>query len=239
MSLPDNPAVLALDAAGAACSAALWREGELSGHRFAEMARGHAEALMGMVEAALGAHRLDTVDAIAVTTGPGAYTGLRIAIAAARGLALAAGLPCVGISSTEVIAAGARESGVEGPLAVVLETKRDDFYLELSSGGDGPQAVSGPEALAKIFALAEGSPEGTVTLAGDAAARLLDGAADGGGPRLRLCPVTLADAAVAARLVARRIAAHPAVLTADPPRPLYLRPPDATAPAADRHRLRS
>lgn len=239
MSLPDNPTVLALDAAGAACSAALWRDGNLSGHCFAEMARGHAEALMGMVEAALDGDGLDTVDAIAVTTGPGTYTGLRIAIAAARGLALAAELPCLGVTSTEVIAASARDAGVEGPLAVVLETKREDFYLETFPGSDGPQALCGPDALARIIALGEGRPELAVTLAGDAASRLLEGVQRDGATRLRLCSVILADAAVAAKLAARRIVADPSVLAAGPPRPLYLRPPDATPPGADRHRLRS
>ncbi|MCH7931874.1 MAG: tRNA (adenosine(37)-N6)-threonylcarbamoyltransferase complex dimerization subunit type 1 TsaB, partial [Proteobacteria bacterium] len=92
--------VLALDTATAACSVALWSDGTVLAQRFATMARGHAEALMPMVEAVMAEAGLAfaDLDLVATTVGPGTFTGLRVGLAAARGLALAGGLPIVGVT---------------------------------------------------------------------------------------------------------------------------------------------
>ena len=91
--------VLGIDTSAAACSAALWRDGAVIAREHAAMARGHAESLMPMVERVMRGAAYESLDAVAVTAGPGAFTGLRIGLAAARGIALAAGIPAIGVSA--------------------------------------------------------------------------------------------------------------------------------------------
>ena len=95
--------VLGIDTSAAACSAAIWRDGAVLVSLGAAMMRGHAEALVPMIERAMGQAGLAYRDlaAVAATRGPGAFTGLRIGLATVRGLALAAGIPAIGISAFE------------------------------------------------------------------------------------------------------------------------------------------
>jgi tRNA threonylcarbamoyladenosine biosynthesis protein TsaB len=217
--------VLALDSAGNACSAAALTHGRIRARRFAAMARGQAEALVPMIAAVLdeAALALAAFDLIAVTTGPGAFTGVRIGLAAARGLALASGLPLLGITSFAAVAAQVTEEQRHGrSLVVALDSKRPEVYLQsfAESGaalGDG--RLVAPADWAGVV------PAGALLLAGDGAPRLAaalapraPALAPGGG---------LADAADIARLAA---AAWRPGLRPPPPRPLYLRPPDTTAP---------
>jgi tRNA threonylcarbamoyl adenosine modification protein YeaZ len=99
--------VLGLDATGSACSAALLRDDRALAHRFAAMERGQAEALVPMIASVLAEAALPVaaLDLIAVTVGPGAFTGVRIGLAAARGLALASGVPALGVTSFAAVAA--------------------------------------------------------------------------------------------------------------------------------------
>ncbi len=120
-------AILALDAAAAACSVALWRDGRVLAYRESPMARGHAEALMPLVLEAMAATGLDFADLekIAVGVGPGSFTGIRIALAAARGIALAADRPVMGIDSFNALAAAIPAPLLAGhSLLVVIESKR-------------------------------------------------------------------------------------------------------------------
>ncbi len=217
--------MLAFDTAGAACSAAVLRAGALRARRFAAMARGQAEALMPMIAAVLDEAEMpvETLDLIAVTVGPGAFTGLRIGLAAARGLALASGVPVLGITSFAAVAAQTAPAGAAGRVLVVaLDSKRREFYLQAFSG----QAPLGEGALVAPEDALAWLPAAPLLLAGDAApalAQLIAGRrevalADGSG---------LADAADVARLAAARW--QPG-LWPPPPRPLYLRAPDTTTP---------
>jgi tRNA threonylcarbamoyladenosine biosynthesis protein TsaB len=165
----DPVKTLALDCATACCSVALLSDGVVVAGQAEMMARGHAEALMPMVELVLadaGAVYRD-LDLLAVTVGPGAFTGLRIGLAAARGIALAARLPVAGVTTLEALAykVAAPEPGSAVVLSV-LDTKRSDFYAQVF-GVDGaprcdPQVATG-EALCGLV------PPGPLLIVGDGA----------------------------------------------------------------------
>ncbi|MCH8036263.1 MAG: tRNA (adenosine(37)-N6)-threonylcarbamoyltransferase complex dimerization subunit type 1 TsaB, partial [Proteobacteria bacterium] len=125
--------LLALDTSMTACSVALWRRGGVVRSLRRDMERGHAEALMPMVRDVLdgAGHGAADLDLVAVTVGPGAFTGLRIGLAAARGLALAAGLPCFGATTTETVAHAVPSRERSGAtLLVVLQSNRADIYAQ-------------------------------------------------------------------------------------------------------------
>jgi len=231
------PKILALDSASAACSAALMVEGVVVAHEWEAMERGHAAALMPMVERVMAGHEYRDLDAIAVTVGPGAYTGLRIGLATARGLALAAARPIIGITSFAAVARGARKADAAAPMLVVLETKRADVYVQAfdaAAAPTGEPACLAPQGIAAAYAALWQSAQ-PVVLAGDALARFTAHlpqdcryvCASGTG---------LADAAVVACEAGERWQRGDVALDAPAPRPLYLRPPDVSPPTADRHR---
>lgn len=200
--------ILALDCAHEACSAAVWKDGQLRALEKKDMERGQAEALFPMIlrvmsEAGCG---FGDVDVVAVTTGPGSFTGVRVGLAAARGIALAAGKPMVGVSVPE--AAAFKISGLFPEIqeiCVVLETKRDDFYVQRFCG---VRPVSEPAVMsgAALKAAAD------VPLAGNGALRF----AEEFGPA-RVLEVPMPDAADVALLASAR---EPEETY---PSPLYLR----------------
>jgi tRNA threonylcarbamoyladenosine biosynthesis protein TsaB len=104
-----SPIILAIDTALSACSVAITRGDQTLVSRREPMARGQAERLAPLVQELVKAAGLQFahIDTIGVTTGPGTFTGLRVGLAFARGLALALDRPCIGISTLEVLAAGA------------------------------------------------------------------------------------------------------------------------------------
>lgn len=120
--------VLALDAATEACSVALYDGRELLG-RFVEPGRGHAERILGMVEEVLAeaGWRLSALDGIAAGVGPGSFTGVRISVATAQGLAFGAGLEVVAVSSLEALALAAVQAGARQVLAC-LDARMGQVY---------------------------------------------------------------------------------------------------------------
>lgn len=219
--------ILAMDTATNACSVALMQDGKLIERRFEPMSRGQAEALVPMIDdvlttASVGA---DDLDLVAVTIGPGAFTGLRIGLAAARGFALAANIPCIGLTTTETLAHGAPVLA-EGCLLVALDSKRSDLYVQVFS--PALEALKQPQALepGHLAGYLEDVAE-PVTLIGDAVEQAQ--AALKGTP-LTVVPLDeprVPDAAILAKLAQERYTPSQNLA---PPAPLYLRPPDAKRP---------
>ncbi|MFQ5958046.1 MAG: tRNA (adenosine(37)-N6)-threonylcarbamoyltransferase complex dimerization subunit type 1 TsaB [Alphaproteobacteria bacterium] len=222
--------VLALDTATAACSVALWGSGALRARRFAAMTRGHAEALMPMVEETMAEAGLAyaDLDAVAATVGPGTFTGLRVGLAAARGLALAAGLPVLGVTTLEALAHGLAPGACAGRSVVAaLDARRGEVYVQQF---DAARVPLGPPQTAVPAAAAAALPAGPVVLVGDSAALVVAALADVRDDVAVAQAPRLPDAATVAGIAARRFAAADAAPPERPPSPLYLRPPGAKVP---------
>ena len=166
--------LLALESAGPRCSVALLEDGILVASAARDGAMGHASTLPELLAGIL---RDTPLDAVAVGIGPGGFTGLRAGIALAQGLALARGVPLLGVSTGQALAAQAAPGGRE--VWAVLDSKRGHLFLQRP--GHPPRAFAERDLP---------RPPGPVLLIGDgaaqAAARLLargDPAALGG-PRL-------------------------------------------------------
>jgi tRNA threonylcarbamoyladenosine biosynthesis protein TsaB len=222
MSETRAPVVLAFDTAGSACSIAVGRGDAVLAHERREMRHGHAEALLPMIDCVMAAAGLVPRDigTIAVTVGPGGFTGIRAGLAAAHGLALATGARIAGVSSFAAVA-GPIDPG-DMPLLVALDSRRTDLYVQMFDARHEPvgdPAAVGPEGLVAWL----GGDE--VAIAGDAVEAAM--AALGHQPRLRLVPDTAPDAlGVLAALHRWPERADPAA------RPLYLRAPDVSFPKA-------
>lgn len=215
--------LLALDTATAACSVALLN-GDTMVSRCQTLGRGHAERLMPMVAEVVEAAgvSLRQMDAFAVTVGPGAFTGLRIGLAAGRGLALATGRPCFAVTTLEAIAGQVSERERAGrTLLVALQTGRGDYYAAVLPA-DQPRlsaamVVSAADITARFPAGA------AVLVAGDAAEGLAALLAGHGVAADVAAGARTPHAAAVARLAAARW--RSGERTAAPPAPLYLRPP--------------
>jgi tRNA threonylcarbamoyl adenosine modification protein YeaZ len=210
----DEMIVLALDTAGVDCAAAVYDSSSdtMLGEASDMIGKGHAEHLMGIVDRVLSqaGKKLAMVERIAVTIGPGSFTGIRVGVAAARGFALALKIPTVGITTLETMAAAQRERTPGRAVLAAMDAKRGEIYLQAFADDgqplDEPRAVAIEEALA--FAA---SFDGEIT--GSAAPLLRP---DLNGDYANTFPIS-----IVARLGA---AADP---SSGKPKPLYLRGPDA------------
>jgi tRNA threonylcarbamoyladenosine biosynthesis protein TsaB len=214
--------VLAIDTALEACSAAVLdteRAGVLA-HESLPMLRGHAEALIPLIARVLERARLtfSEIGRVAVTTGPGSFTGLRVGIAAARGIALATGKPAVGLSTLAAYAAPFIAADDTLPVVTAIDARHDHVYLQVFGPGGRtlvtPRLVTLREALR---AAATGAPRLVGTAANVLAAVWPSGERPPSAVEQRPAP----DIDWVARLGAA------AVETGLPPKPLYLRAPDA------------
>ncbi|HEC90607.1 MAG TPA: tRNA (adenosine(37)-N6)-threonylcarbamoyltransferase complex dimerization subunit type 1 TsaB [Alphaproteobacteria bacterium] len=229
--------ILALDTATKSCSAAISRDGKVVAHRFRLMERGQAEGLAPMVAEVLleAGEDIPGLDLIAVTIGPGAFTGLRIGLAAATGYALAAGLPILGATTLEVVAAGIGKEEPDGrSILVALDSKRADLYVQVFS--PGLEATGEPLAVA-AGGLAAMLGNGPLLVVGDAAGAAVRALRDAGLDAEPSAAAGLPDAANLCTIAGRRAAETSPKVGAPPPRPLYLRLPDAK-PAANLAGLR-
>ncbi len=221
--------LLAVDSAGAACSAAAWRGGRVVAVRRMATERGHAVHLAPLAGAVLAEAGIAaaTLDAVVATVGPGSFTGLRVGLALAQGMALGAGVSALGISSFLVHAAAApgRPDGL--PLVVVLDSRRDELFFQLFAPVGEEPFMASPGEAARRLATRFGAGA-SIGLAGDAPSLLAEALL-----ALGARPVVLragpADAAMVAAAAAERLDQGQALLA---PRPVYLRAPDVTVSAA-------
>lgn len=164
--------ILAVDCAHGDCSAAFYDGTRVAAEIVEHMERGQAERLIPMVQEVLakaGASFAD-VESVAVTTGPGSFTGVRVGLAAADGIALAAGLPMTGVSVLDVLAwKTAREHPEIQKVCLILETKRDDYYVQCFQGG-APATDAAAMTAGEIKAFAAGG----YVLAGNGVARFVE-----------------------------------------------------------------
>jgi tRNA threonylcarbamoyladenosine biosynthesis protein TsaB len=187
--------------------------------------RALVERLLPMIEQALAAAGLSyaALDRIGVTVGPGTFAGLRIGVAAARGLAVATGVPAVGVTSLEALAHGVRaEVDPDETLIAAIDGRRGQLYLQAFRLAAGGAAALAPPAAVDLADLPARFPPGPGAIVGSGAVAALAAAP----PGYRAVARTTIDAADVAALAA----ALP--LPAHPPRPLYLRAPDARLPGA-------
>ncbi len=217
--------VLALDTTLGACSAAVAIAGPeaptICG-QYELREREHAEAIIPMIEAAFSdaSSGYGVLDAVAVTTGPGSFTGVRVGVATARALALALDLPVIGATSLEVMARKALDELEDAPdvLGVVVDARRAQVYVALFDGAG--EVLSAPQALAPEAAAALLPRKGHVVLAGGGAALVRRAVADPDRVEAVL-PDLQPDARVLAGMAMTRTPQH------EPLHPLYLRAPDA------------
>src|SRR5436190_10600165 len=148
--------ILAIDTALDACAAGILDTdaGKLIALESQAMKRGHAEALMPLIAKLMkdSGIAFAGLDRIAVTTGPGSFTGLRVGLSAARGIALAAAKPAVGVTTLTAYAAPVVSDHGEHPVIAAIDARHDHVYFQVV-GGDGtslipPQVAPMAEALA-------------------------------------------------------------------------------------------
>ncbi len=214
--------VLAIDTALAACSAAVFdtSAGGLRAHESLPMVRGHAEALMPLIGRVTDRARIGfgEIDRIAVTVGPGSFTGLRVGIAAARGIALASGKPAYGITTLAVYAAPQIAGDDTIPVAVAVDARHEHVYLQVF--GPGGRTLVAPR-IASIRDAVRVTATGPARIVGNAASLLAAAWPAGEAPPRMAQDSDAPDIGWVARLGAM------ASGTPQPPRPLYLRAPDA------------
>lgn len=217
--------ILAFDTCFDACSVCVaeLRDGLVSlSSRMERFETGHAERLIPMIGEAMDEAGLpfEKLDRIAVTIGPGTFTGTRIGIAAARSLALATNAQTVGVSSLAVMADVARRDITADTLAVVTDARRGEVYAQLFGPAGGYTPLSPPLLLAVEDAAQLGGSV-SVTFVGSGAIAVAEAAARQGRDAQAALPQLLPDAVALAGVAARLEA------TSAPLMPFYLRPPDA------------
>jgi len=214
--------ILAIDTALDACAAGVLDTGagSLIARETQSMKRGHAEALMPLIgrvmaQAAIG---FGALDRIAVTTGPGSFTGLRVGLSAARGIALAAEKPVVGVTTLTAYAAPVVSANNQPPVIAAIDARHDHVYFQVVSGDGG--ALVSPRVAPIAEALAA-SRFGAPHLVGNAAALLAERWPADAAPPVQVDGLPAPDITWVAWLGA---AVNPETAFA---RPYYLRAPDA------------
>jgi tRNA threonylcarbamoyladenosine biosynthesis protein TsaB len=221
--------ILAIDTALEACAAAVidTEHGKMATESL-PMERGHAEALMPLIARVM--HQADmpfaSLDRIGVTTGPGSFTGLRVGIAAARGIALSTGKPAFGLTTLAAFAAPHIAADETVGVTVAIDARHQHVYLQVFAPGG--RAVVLPRIASAEDAARAARTHGSIRLTGTGAALLAAAWPPHEKPPIILDERHAPDIVWVGRLA---IAAKE---NTSPPKPLYLRAPDAQPQAAAR-----
>src|SRR6185295_4459927 len=214
--------VLAIDTALEACSAAVFDtdRGGITASESIAMARGHAEAVMPLIARVMDLAETEfaDLDRIAVTTGPGSFTGLRVGIAAARGIALTSGKPAIGLSTLSGFAAQHIAEDDSTNVVAAIDARHEHVYLQIF--GTGGRTVVAPR-IAPIREAVRAATTAPARLVGSAANLLVAAWPKNADPPLLVEQRAAPDIAWIARLGAAAADGY------GPPKPLYLRAPDA------------
>lgn len=224
--------ILALDTALNACSVAIVSGTDLLAHTHEERARGHAEKLIPTIKTLMHKTEMsfEELDLIAVSVGPGTFTGLRIGLAAARGISLASTTPCVGVTTLETLAASVSPEKADGrPIVVAIDARRKEVYLQIFAY-DGAQEFPSPLSEAKAVPIeetAEFLPTSSFVILGSGAELLQNST----GFNKTLSEQLDHDPNPDARIIAAiGLAKGRPAEGSPPPAPVYLRSPDAKLP---------
>ena len=222
--------ILALETSAKACSAAVVSENGLLASCFQDAGLTHSRTLMPMVESMLqnAGLTLTELDAVAVSRGPGSFTGIRIGVATAKGLAFAGNLPVIGVSTLESMARTA--ACIEGRIVCAMDARRNQIYNAVFDAENGCLLRRTDDRAIALADLAEelrhfGTP---CVVVGDGAELCLRHLSEAGIACIAAPPHLLRQSAVGVGLTALELAADPAQLISPQDlTPFYLRPPQA------------
>ncbi len=219
--------ILALETAAKAVSAAITEDGKVLAAGYQDTGLTHSRTLMPIVECLLKNADIADVDAVAVSAGPGSFTGVRIGVSAAKGLAFAGRKPCAAVSTLAALARNA--AFADGLIVCAMDARRQQVYNALFEARDGALTRLTPDRAVSLADLAEELRDDPrpKTVLGDGGRLTFDFLTAAGVP-CRLAPAHLVkENAVSVALEAEELAKAGKLVSAQELAPVYLRPPQA------------
>jgi tRNA threonylcarbamoyladenosine biosynthesis protein TsaB len=217
--------ILAFECATIRCSAAVWQDGVVRAHAGSDAAHGATETLVPMLSQVLETAGLElaAIERLAVTVGPGHFTGLRAGLAVARGLVVATGIPAVALTTLEVVAAATDRADRRGRhVLVAIDSKRAEPYLQIFDEALAPLSEPVASEIADFAVLHRHGPP--LLVAGDAGPAVADALRRAGREAVLAPGSQQPDAAVVAAIAAERRPVD------GPLRPFYLHAPAVKLP---------